>query len=141
MTPAVSLPLLTVDDDDLAMVDGLLSRLRYFEGANLQKLAYYTGKQRIQHLGISIPPALRNIEVAVGWSGTTVDVIEERLDWFGWVSDNADSFGLRDVYVGNALDVDSGKAHLDALIYGTGFGDVGALGCHGEWCCCGEEEA
>src|SRR5690606_19640799 len=50
---------------------------------------------------------------------------EERLDWLGWTSE-LDNFGLDDVYAENHLDVDSGMAHLDALIFGISFVTVGA---------------
>src|SRR5690606_23954330 len=49
---------------------------------------------------------------------------EERLDWLGWTSE-VETFGLDEVYAENGLDVDSGMAHLDALIFGVSFVTVG----------------
>lgn len=121
--PAIALPTLQVTDDERELVNLLEQQLAKHAVANQLKLAYYEGRQRVQQLGISIPPKLRAIEIVIGWAGTAVDVIEERLDWFGWRGD--DVFDLDDVYANNELDVESGLAHLDALIYGTSFAIVG----------------
>ena len=122
--PALSLPLIFPSDDETALIDRMLDHLRFYETSNALKLAYYEGEQRVQMLNISIPPQLQQLETVVGWPGTTVDVLEERLDWYGWTG--ADGFDLDGVYAANQLDVDSGLAHLDALIYGTSFAVVGS---------------
>ena len=121
--PAIALPTLRLSEEDAELARALESQLSGFELSNRVKLAYYEGRQRVEQLGISIPPRLRNLNVVVGWAGTAVDVIEERLDWFGWRGD--DSLGLSEIYAENDLDVESGLAHLDALIYGTSFAIVG----------------
>lgn len=106
-------------------LDGLRSHFFGYQQANRQKRHYYDGKFRIKDLGISLPPSLASIDSVVGWPGTAVDVIDERLDFEGWSDDSLDSlFRLND------LDVKAPTAHLDALIYGTAFamvtsGDVG----------------
>lgn len=124
-TVAISLPLLQVSEDEKALIKFHLDRLSKFEQTNKVKEAYYEGKQRVKNLGISIPPALQDIETVVGWPGSTVDILEERLDWQGWVSEGGD-LGLDEVYQANALDVDSALGQLDALIYGTAFIIVGS---------------
>lgn len=122
---AISLPTLGVSDDDKDLIKFHLDRLAQYEQHNKVREAYFEGKQKLKNLGISIPPALADIETVVGWPGTTVEVLEERLDWQGWVSDSGDLFGLDEVYLDNGLDVDSALGQLDALIYGTGFIIVG----------------
>ena len=123
--PVVSLPLVVPTDDEIALIDHLISRLQAFEVTNALKAAYYEGEQRVQMLNISIPPALQSLETVVGWPGTTVDVLEERLDWYGWASEG-DDYGLGEIYAANELDVDGSLAHIDALIYGTAFAVVGS---------------
>lgn len=122
--PIVSLPLVLPSDDELALVDRMLNNLRLYETSNALKEAYYEGEHRVRNLGIAIPPGMGLVEAVVGWPGTAVDVLEERLDWYGWTSE-ADVFGLGDIYTANALEVDASLAHLDALIYGTSFAVVG----------------
>lgn len=72
-------------DEDLAIQD--VTRLRRdfsrFSGANLEKQKYYDGKQKLKDLGISLPPQMRLIDTVLGWPGTVVDALEERLDFEG----------------------------------------------------------
>lgn len=127
MAIAISLPTLGLSREERDLIEYHEGRLARFEGRNRVKSAYYDGKARIKQLGISIPPSLAKIETVVGWPGTVVDVLEERLDFQGWASDlDDDPFGLGEVYRDNFLDVDAAMGHLDALIYGTGFIVVGA---------------
>lgn len=123
--PVVTLPLIWPSEDELDHVDRMVNSLSIYEASNALKARYYEGEQVVQMLNISIPPALQSLETVVGWPGTTVDVLEERLDWYGWASETND-FGLGDVYAANQLDVDASLVHLDALIYGTSFAVVGA---------------
>lgn len=127
MAIAIALPTLALSRDERDAVEANLARLTHFEARNRVKAAYYDGKARVRELGISIPPSLQSIETVVGWPGIVVDVLEERLDWLGWTSDDQeDPFGLGAVYRENSLDVDSGLGHLDSLIYGTSFVAVGS---------------
>ena len=87
-----------------------------FQGANLEKSRYYDSKQKLKDLGISLPPQMRFIDTVLGWPGTVVDALEERLDFEGW-----DSPELDVVFRSNDLDVTAPTAHLDALIFGTSF--------------------
>jgi hypothetical protein len=96
------------------------------EGTISMSSSSYEGEQRVQQLGISIPPNLSRIETVVGWPGTVVDVLEERLDWYGWATEGAEDFGLAEIYEANSLGLDASLLHLDTLIYGTGFVVVGS---------------
>jgi hypothetical protein len=122
--PAI-LPLSLPSDDESRLVDRLLNDLSLYEPSNALKEAYYEGEQRVQMLNISIPPELSRLETVAGWPGTVADVLEERLDWYGWASDG-EVFDLDQVYRDNQLDVEAGNVHLDALIYGTAFAVVGS---------------
>jgi len=121
--PAI-LRLATADDTEQGIISDLLSRLAVVDAANGEAEGFYDGSHVTKQFGISIPPNMQNATVVAGWGGTVVDVLEERLDWLGWTSDQ-DDFGLSEVYSANSLDVDSGMAHLDALIFGLSFVAVG----------------
>jgi hypothetical protein len=118
----------TVHLDDLGDVEAaqavrLLRILDLKAPANNLKTAYYEGTQRVRDLGISIPPQLRNIETVVGWPGTVVDVLEERLDLEGFSlpESDVDDYGINDIVERNRLLMASGMGNLDALIYGVAF--------------------
>ena len=89
--------------------------------------AYYNGEQRIEDLGISVPPVMRHLRTVTGWPRLVVDALDERLDVQGFRypnSTNADS-DLWSIWQANNLDEESQLAHLDALIFGRAFVMVG----------------
>ena len=122
VTPLLRLSL--ADDDESRRIELMLNRLTMVSAPNDEAESFYDGSHLSRNFGISIPPVMRNLRTVAGWGGTVVDVLEERLDWLGWGSDG-DDFGLAQVYAANGLDVDSGMAHLDALIFGLSFVTVG----------------
>jgi hypothetical protein len=108
---------------ELDLIERMIKKLASHKFGNEVKEHYYEGKQRLKDLNISIPPTLKLVNSVVGWAGTAVDVLEERLDFEGYIG--GDSFGLNDIYRANELDLESGLGHKDALVYGTGFVVVG----------------
>ena len=117
--------------DDVRLAERMLNQIRARRIANAEAEEYYEGRHVANLVGLSTPPVMRNVETVAGWPGTVVDVLEERLDWLGWASNDGDTFGLTDVFESNMLDVDSGMGHLDALIFGVSFVVVGS-GVEGE---------
>lgn len=111
-------------DAEQGLVTELLDELAKYRAPNKSAEEYYEGEQITRQFGISIPPSMKDLRTVAGWSGTAVDVLEERLDWLGWSSD-VDDFGLGEIYAENMLDVESGMAHTDALIFGVTFLSVG----------------
>ena len=113
-----------LSDDELRLVGQMRGQLDRAGRANRLVEAYYEGSHRTKLLGISIPPPFARVRTVIGWPGIAVDAVEERLDWLGW-SGGAD-MGLDDVFADNALAVEAGAAHLDALIFGVAFVTVSA---------------
>lgn len=120
-------PRLTVlSEDENDLLKTLLDQLSSLQTHNSLVAAYYEGKMRVRDLGIAIPPHLRTLEVVVGWPGTVVDVLEERLEHIGWVvPGRSDDLGISQIVEENHLNEEFSKGHLDALIYGITFGVVG----------------
>ena len=123
---AVSLPTLSIGDDETALINFHLNRLTAYNVKNKIHEAYHEGKVRLRNLGTAVPPELQDIETVVGWPGSVVEVLDERLDWLGWASDNGNVLDLDTVFLDNMLDVEGGQGHLDGLIYGTYFVVVGS---------------
>lgn len=115
--------------DELNLIEQLFKKLTTHDAKNATLEAYYEGKNKLKDLRISIPPQLTAVESVVGWAGTAVDVLEERLDFEGYIGGEA--FGLNEIYRANELDLESGLGHKDALVFGTGFVVVGK-GMNGE---------
>lgn len=124
MTVAIALPTLSLSEDEAEAADALRQRLVSVRGHNLVKARLYEGHTLPEDLGIAAPKDLPDLISAVlGWPGTVVDVLEERLGLRTWVG--ADATPLGDVFRDNHLDIESGRGHLDSLIYGVGFVTVG----------------
>lgn len=90
--------------------------------------SYYEADHRLKAIGVSTPPEMRNLIAQIGWPRTYIDSIEERLDIEGFRlagSDEADE-RLWSWWQSNNMDVESGLAHTDALIYGRSFVTVSA---------------
>lgn len=121
---ALSLRTLTLSDDEERLVGQLRAQIRKFAAKNQIKNDFYEAKQKTRQLDISVPPGLKDLSLALGWPGTVADVLEERIDLLGWTSVQ-DLMGLDEIFRENSLDVEAGRAHLDALIAGTDFVTVG----------------
>lgn len=90
--------------------------------------AYYDGMQRLEQLGLAIPPELEQFTVIVNWPRIVVDSIADRLDLKGFRlpgSDTADEDLQRVWNASGMLDADL-MSRLDYLIYGRRYRCVGA---------------
>ncbi len=114
---------MSLSADELGLINYLFKKLQSHDAKNAMLESYYEGKNRLKDLRISIPPQLTTVETVVGWAGTTVDVLEERLDFEGYIG--GDTLGLNEIYRANELDLESSLGHRDALAMGTGFVVVG----------------
>lgn len=126
---ALALPTLQLQEDEKKTVEQLITQLNRFRPENNSKREYYEAKKHREDLRIAIPPSLEGMEVAVGWSAAAVDCVEERLDFDLWLpggKNPSDTLAteLEEMYLGNDLDVEAVKVHLDALIYGVAFATV-----------------
>lgn len=125
---ALSLPLIMLSDEEQALVNrlvGLVESKRY----RLQLLdAHYRGTFRVQDLGISVPPQMRNVKVGPGWPRVLVDAMDRRLnvDGFRYPDSNDVDTDLQEIWLGNDLDAEHSLAHLDALVFGCGYVGVGS---------------
>lgn len=117
---------LTVDETNA--LDGLTRKLQMYAYEDERRNAYYEGLQRLDHIGIAVPPDLRRFETIVNWPRLAVDSLEERLDVEGFQLAGAqdDDDELWRIWQANDLDEESQLAHLDALIFGRAFICVGA---------------
>jgi hypothetical protein len=127
------LPLLTLSDDELALINVLRADLLRDRWALQLRDAYFNGEQLVRDLGISIPPQLRGLHTVIGWPRVGVESLEERLDLeaFRW-ADGSDSTDLAEIADANDLFDESSLAHLDALVYGREYLAIGSGDCDGD---------
>jgi len=129
------LPLLTLSDDELALVNMLRADMLRDRWALQLRDAYFNGEQLVRDLGISIPPQLKGLHTVIGWPRVGVESLEERLDLeaFRW-ADGADSSELAEIAEANDLFDEASLAHLDALVYGREYLAVGSGDCGTDDC-------
>ena len=90
--------------------------------------AFFRGTQRIADLGISIPPQMRGLKIALGWPRVCVETLEERLKFEGFRFPGATDVDedLQALLQANNVDSEAPLVHLDALVFGEGYLSVGS---------------
>jgi hypothetical protein len=114
--------------EQLALVNKLNDQLNASSGDDERLGKYYQGAQRLEHIGLAVPPELRKFEMVVNWNRVTVDSIEQRqrVKTFMLPGEDKGSTVLREHWDANNLDSESRLLHRDKLIYGRGFVCVGS---------------
>jgi Phage portal protein, SPP1 Gp6-like len=115
---------MTLTDDEQQILGALKRQLNWAKRTNRIKNEYYELKQRVRDLEIAVPPQLKDVGVVVGWPGTVVDVLEERIDLMAFTS-TGNLYGLDEVYEDNSLDLEFSRSTADCLITGISFYSVG----------------
>lgn len=90
--------------------------------------AYYDGLQRLEQLGLAIPPELERFTVIVNWPRVVVDAIADRLDVKGFRlagSDVGDA-DLQRLWNSNGMPELDLMARLDYLVYGRTYKCIGS---------------
>ena len=103
--------------------DDLLTKLASYQFHQQLINEYYEGSHKFHTQGTP-PPFMQHVDTVIGWPGTAIDVLEERLDFRGW--DDQGKYGIGEVYDDNNLGTESGINHLDSLLYGCSFVHVHA---------------
>jgi hypothetical protein len=91
-------------------------------------LRYYQGQQRVEQLGMAIPPAMRRFLVITNWCRTVVDTINDRQQVRSLIlpgEETADP-DLRAIWDANNLQAHIAMFNRDRMIYGRSFLSVGA---------------
>lgn len=122
-----SLPSLTLSEDDQRAATWLAQRLFAVRPYLELRGYYYDGLQKMQDLGISIPPQLQGLRTVVGWPQIGVDALVNRcvVEGFRYPGTTDVDDDLMGIWQANDLDNESTLAHLDSLIYGRAYGIVG----------------
>jgi hypothetical protein len=89
---------------------------------------YFDGEQRIEQLGMAVPPQFRRFLLIVNWPGMYVEAIESRQDVRALIlpgQSEADP-QLQDIWDANNLDSELSLFLQDRYVYGRAFFSVGA---------------
>lgn len=85
-----------LSEDEMQVFNDLFCVWRDKFQRNVLQRKYYDGKNRLQDLGISIPPHLLHVETVVGWPTKAVDAlaVRSRFDGFTFPESGNESFTL-----------------------------------------------
>jgi hypothetical protein len=92
-----------------------------------RNLRYYRGAQRVEQLGMAIPPSMRRFLVVVNWPRVVVDTIEHRQNVRSLVlpgQEEADP-SLRAIWDASNLSAHLKMFNRDRMIFGRAFMSVG----------------
>lgn len=119
---------MALDRDSQTIITDLGNALSVASSGDQRNDRYYEGQQRLEHIGLAVPPELRRFETVVNWPRLVVDSLNERLDVKSFILPGQDVSDptLLEAWDANDLDSEAPKAHMDSLVYGRSFVCVGA---------------
>jgi hypothetical protein len=112
---------------EVDLIDRLM-RARDDNSANDElMLRYYLGQQRVEQLGMAIPPAMRQFLVITNWCRTQVDTINDRQQVRSLILPGEETADpqLRAIWDANNLSSHVAMFNRDRMIYGRSFLSVG----------------
>jgi hypothetical protein len=91
-------------------------------------LRYYLGRQRVEQLGMAIPPSMRRFLVITNWCRVVVDTIESRQQVRSLILPGEETADpqMRSIWDASNMDAHVKMFNRDRMIYGRGFLSVGA---------------
>lgn len=117
---------LTSSERDL--LDALQGDLAKSAWSDELMLRYYRGRQRVDQLGMAIPPSMRKFLVITNWCRTLVDTINSRQQVRALIlpgEETADPH-LRAIWDASNMSAHASMFNLDRMIYGRAFMSVGS---------------
>jgi hypothetical protein len=123
--PSAAVPQQLSISDQAAMTE-LWKQLAAKQRRNILRRKYYDAVIGLRDLGISIPPQLRQVEVALGAPAKAVDSMSRRTILTGFTSGTMSTadLGLDDVWTDNRMEIEAPNAHTSTLIRSCAFGFV-----------------
>lgn len=118
---------MALTDDELATIDRLKRSLDAMRAKDTLLLRYYLGQQRVEQLGMAIPPAMRKFLVIANWCRASVDPIEARQQVRSMTLPGEDAADpqLQSIYDASNLESHLTMFNQDRMIYGRAFMSVG----------------
>ncbi|MFB8368575.1 phage portal protein [Pseudarthrobacter sp. NPDC055928] len=112
---------------DSDLVAGLGNDLVQLSSADTRLDRYYEGSQRLEHIGLAVPPELRRFETVVNWNRVAVDSVADRLSVKSFIlpGEETASEALREGWDANNLDSESVIHAQETLTLGRGYVTVG----------------
>lgn len=115
-----------LDVHDANLLGELLQVWHKKRPRNLERTVRYDGKAALRDFGISLPPQMRSIESALGWTSKGVHAVTDRSKFEGFVSlsGEGDPFGIDQIAWENRFKVEFPAASVSSAVHGCSFETV-----------------
>jgi hypothetical protein len=114
--------------EEVALIGRHLARLQSSSMNDELLLRYYQGRQRVEQLGMAIPPAMRRFLVIANWCRTVVDTINSRQQVRSLIlpgQETADD-QLQGIWDASEMSSHTSMFNIDRMVYGRAYMSVGA---------------
>lgn len=120
---AADISLSGLSRDHQAILDRLYAQLTQKNARNDLRRRYRDHHIGLKDLGISIPPALRDLDTVLGWPAKAVSTLARRtvVEGFSVPGGSADSLGVTELWDSNQLATELPQAIEDAYTFSTSF--------------------
>ena len=112
---------------EVDLIQRMKRDLEQNQTADELNLRYYLGMQRVEQLGMAIPPAMRKFLVIANWCRTQVDTTNDRQQVRSLILPGEETADpqLRAIWDANNLSSHVAMFNRDRMIYGRSFLSVG----------------
>ena len=116
-------PPVDLDGPDTALLAELIQVWQNKKKRNLERSVRYDGEQVLKDFGISLPPQMRNITAALGWTAKGIHAVTDRSRFEDFISPsgNDDPFGLNGLMWDNRFKVEFPAASISSAVHGCSF--------------------
>ena len=116
-------PPVDLDGPDTALLAELLQVWKAKQPRNIERSTRYDGEKVLKDFGISLPPQMRNIGAALGWTAKGIHALTDRSRFEDFISPvgNDDPFGLNELMWGNRFKVEFPAASVSSAVHGCSF--------------------
>jgi hypothetical protein len=114
---------MVLDHSDAGLLLELLKVWEAKRPRNLTRTVYFDGEAALQDFGISLPPAMRNVGAALGWTAKGIHAVTDRSKFEGLISTTGtdDPFGIDEILYDNRFAVEFPAAQVSSAVHGCSF--------------------
>jgi len=114
---------LVLDHSDSELLGELIRVWQRKRPRNLTRSVYFDGKAALKDFGISLPPQMRSIDAALGWTAKGVHALTDLSDFTGFVSASGepDPFGVDSIAWENNFLMEFPAAKVSSAVHGCSF--------------------
>ena len=116
-------PPVDLDGPDTALLAELLHIWKAKQPRNIERSTRYDGEKVLKDFGISLPPQMRNIGAALGWTAKGIHAVTDLSRFEGFISaaGSDDPFGLDGLMWDNRFKVEFPAASVSSAVHGCSF--------------------